>query len=175
MGWSKGDTLECYSFTLPYWGKENNECTKFQSIIKFVILGRSLPSLALDLLSCGRGRKCSPLRAIGGEAVEYNRSGFVSCVVPRRDEISFYVGGHISGGLDQGGDTERAYFADNCQDPSPEVKLIFLLGHLPGEEEVGNGSQGHGDGRDEEAEPPGPHPSGVLRGQVDATWKRRPW
>lgn len=51
---------------------------------------------------------------------------------------------------------------------------MFLLGHLPGEEEVGGGSQGHHASGDEEAQPPGTHPSGVLRGQVDATWKRRP-
>lgn len=70
---------------------------------------------------------------------------------------------------------EKAYFADNCQDSSPEVKLILLLGHFPGEEEVGGGSQGHGTSRDEEAQPPGTHPSRVLRGQADTTWKRRPW
>lgn len=61
-----------------------------------------------------------------------------------------------------GWDVEGAYFADNCQDPSPEVKLMLLLGHLPGEEEVGGGSQGHYASRDEEAQPPGTYPSGVL-------------
>lgn len=160
----------------PILGERNNECTKFQSIIKFVILGRSLPSLALDLLSCGRGRECSLLRAIGGRP--WSTTGVVCklCSAQEGGSLMLHRRTHQWGlSLDQGGDIEGAYFAGNCQGPSPEEKLIFFLGHLPGEEEVGGGSQGHGDSRDEEAQPPGTHPSGVLRSQVDATWKRRPW
>lgn len=42
---------------------------------------------------------------------------------------------------------EGAYLAGSggrtCQDLPPEMKLMFLLGHLSGEEEVGAGSQDH--------------------------------
>lgn len=49
------------------------------ALADLVLLGRALPSLALDLLRCGRGRKHSLGRAVRGDGMELDRNGFVSC------------------------------------------------------------------------------------------------
>lgn len=56
-----------------------------------VLLGRALPSLALNFLRCRRNRKHSLGRAIRGDAMEPDRDGFVSCDTQCPGEMMFNV------------------------------------------------------------------------------------
>lgn len=48
-----------------------------------------------------------------------------------------------------------------------------LRGHAPGEEEVRQRGDEDEAGRHQEAQPPGPHPPKVIRGQLNVVWKKK--